>query len=141
MKTNFGGYGASPIRAKPCCKASPRRGFGPEQLAEISRMINAEKSDVFDVLAYIAFALAPITRSERVEARKGEIFTRYDGKLQAFLDFVLAQYVKQGVGELDQEKLGHLLELKYHTVSDAADQLGGSAGDSRYVHRLPAISV
>ena len=31
-------------------------------------MINAEKSDVFDVLAYIAFALAPITRSERVEA-------------------------------------------------------------------------
>ena len=47
-------------------------------------MINAEKSDVFHVLAYIAFALAPITRSERVEARKGEIFTRYDGKLQTF---------------------------------------------------------
>ena len=88
-------------------------------------MINAEKSDVFDVLAYIAFALAPITRSERVETHKGEIFRRYDGSLQAFLDFVLAQYVSQGVEELDQEKLGHLLELKYHTVSDAADQLGG----------------
>ncbi len=28
-------------------------------------------------------------------------------------------------GELDQEKLGSLLELKYHTVSDAAEQLGG----------------
>jgi type I restriction enzyme R subunit len=41
------------------------------------------------------------------------------------LHFVLAQYVKQGVEELDQEKLGHLLELKYHTVSDAAEQLGG----------------
>ena len=38
---------------------------------------------------------------------------------------MLAQYVRQGVGELDQEKLGHLLELKYHTVSDAAEQLGG----------------
>ncbi len=25
-------------------------------------MINADKSDVFDVLAYIGFALAPITR-------------------------------------------------------------------------------
>jgi type I restriction enzyme R subunit len=38
---------------------------------------------------------------------------------------VLAQYVSQGVGELDQEKLESLLELKYHTVNDAAAELGG----------------
>jgi type I restriction enzyme, R subunit len=87
-------------------------------------MINAEKSDVFDVLAYIAFALSPITRSERVETRKSNIFARYDPKLQAFLDFVLAQYVNQGVGELDQDKLGDLLQLKYRSVPDAIDQLG-----------------
>ncbi len=87
-------------------------------------MINAEQSDVFDVLAYIAFALAPMTRLERVEARKGEIFARYDAQLQSFLDFVLNQYVAQGVGELDQDKLGSLLELKYHTVDDAAARLG-----------------
>ena len=87
-------------------------------------MINAEKSDLFGVLAYIAFALAPITRSERVETRRADIFSRYDAKLQVFLDFVLAQYVKQGVGELDQEKLGGLLELKYHTIDDAAEELG-----------------
>ena len=37
---------------------------------------------------------------------------------------MLAQYVKQGVEELDQEKLGSLLELKYHTVDDAAAELG-----------------
>src|SRR5690606_33368528 len=43
------------------------KGYGEEQLTEISRMINAEKSDIFDVLAYIAFALAPISRQERVE--------------------------------------------------------------------------
>ncbi len=101
------------------------KNFGPDQLTEIGRVINAEKSDVYDVLAYIAFALAPITRAERVEARKGDIFSRYDSKLQAFLDFVLAQYVSQGVGELDQEKLGDLLQLKYHTVNDATAQLGG----------------
>jgi type I restriction enzyme R subunit len=100
------------------------KGFGPEQLAEISRMINAEKSDLFDVLAYIAYALAPITRSERVESHRAEIFSRYDRKLQTFLDFVLGQYVAQGVGELDQEKLGALLQLKYHTIDDAASQLG-----------------
>jgi type I restriction enzyme R subunit len=116
---------SKPDTRKALLQSLAEKGFGPEQLAEISRMINAEKSDVFDVLAYIAFALAPITRSERVDAHKGEIFTRYNGKLQTFLEFVLAQYVNQGVEELDQEKLGHLLELKYHTVSDAAEQLGG----------------
>ena len=101
------------------------KGYGEDQLAEISRMINAEKSDVFDVLAYVAFALAPISRQERVEGRKGVILSQYDDKLQAFLDFVLSQYVQEGVGELDQEKLPHLLELKYRAVSDAAEQLGG----------------
>jgi len=38
---------------------------------------------------------------------------------------VLAQYVMQGVGELDQDNLGDLLQLKYHTIPDAADTLGG----------------
>jgi type I restriction enzyme R subunit len=116
---------SKPDTRKALLQSLSEKGFGPDQLAEISRMINAERSDVFDVLAYIAFALAPITRSERVETRRGEIFTRYNGKLQAFLDFVLAQYVSQGVEELDQEKLAHLLELKYHTVNEAAAELGG----------------
>jgi type I restriction enzyme R subunit len=62
---------------------------------------------------------------ERVAARKDEIFTHYDGKLRAFLEFVLAQYVDQGVEELDQEKLSQLLELKYHTIDEAAEALGG----------------
>jgi type I restriction enzyme R subunit len=116
---------SKPDTRKALLQGLGEKGFGAEQLAEISRMINAENSDVFDVLAYISFALAPITRSERVETRRSQIFSRYDGKLQAFLEFVLGQYVKQGVGELDQEKLGNLLELKYYTVDDAAAQLGG----------------
>src|SRR6516225_285360 len=114
-----------PDTRKALLTSLAEKGFSGEQLAEISRMINAEKSDLFDVLAYIAFASPPITRSERVEDRKGGILSRYDDKLQAFLDFVLAQYVKQGVEELDQEKLAGLLQLKYHSVADAADQLGG----------------
>jgi type I restriction enzyme R subunit len=116
---------SKPDSRRALLQSLAEKGFGPEQLAEISRMISAEKSDVFDVLAYIAFALAPITRSDRVEAHKGEIFKRYNGPLQAFLEFVLTQYVNQGVDELDQEKLGHLLELKYHTINDATQKLGG----------------
>jgi type I restriction enzyme R subunit len=80
------------------------------------------------VLAYIAFALSPITREERVRTRKGSIFAHYgDEKLRAFLDFVLSEYVKEGVGELDQSKLTPLLELKYRAVSDASRELGGIA--------------
>ena len=66
----------------------------------------------------------PITRLERVETPEERIISRYDPKLQAFLDFVLSQYVQQGVKELDQEKLGSLLELKYHTIDDATSALG-----------------
>ena len=38
---------------------------------------------------------------------------------------MLAQYVKVGVGELDEEKLGPLLKLKYHdSIADAIADLG-----------------
>ena len=46
-------------------------------------------------------------------------------KLRAFVDFVLAQYVVQGEQELGRDKLSTLLALKYHSVSDAAAELGG----------------
>ncbi len=101
------------------------KGFGKEQLTEIGKMIDAEKSDLFDVLAYIAFNLAPISRMERAEGGRQKIGTQYDEKLQSFLNFVLSQYIEEGVGELDQDKLPQLLELKYQNVSDAAGLLGG----------------
>ena len=115
---------SKPDTRKALLQGLGEKGFGVEQLGEISRMINAEKSDVFDVLAYIAFALPPITRLDRVQERRATIISSYDPKLQTFLDFVLTQYVQQGVHELDQEKLGSLLELKYHTINDATSVLG-----------------
>ena len=79
------------------------------------------------MLAYIAYASAPMSRRERVLAHKSLIFSRYIGKQQEFLDFVLEQYIKAGVGELDRTKLPQLLELKYHTLRDAVEQLGSVA--------------
>ena len=117
---------SEPATRKALLEALGEKGFGDVQLGEIKKLIDAERSDLYDVLAYIAFALSPITREERVRTRKGTIFAHYgDDKLQAFLDFVLAEYVKEGVGELDQAKLTPLLELKYRAVSDAARELGG----------------
>ncbi len=118
---------SQPDTRRALLESLAEKGYGSEQLHEIERMIDAEKSDLYDVLAYIAFALSPITRAERVAARRTDIFSHYDAKLQLFLDFVLSQYVKEGVGELDRAKLPHLLELKYRAVSDAAAELGGVA--------------
>jgi len=100
-------------------------GFGKEQMTEMQKIIDAEKSDLFDVLAYVAFALQPVTREERATRAKGKILTSFTDKQRAFLDFVLSQYVKEGVEELDQEKLSPLLKLKYHdSIPDAVADLG-----------------
>ncbi len=100
------------------------RGYGREQLAEIKRLIGAEQSDLFDVLGYVAFALPTITREERVKNHKQTIFEPYGDKQQQFLSFVLDHYISQGVGELDSGKLPDLLELRYHSMRDAVNELG-----------------
>jgi len=100
-------------------------GFGRQQMAEMRRIIDAEKSDLFDVLAYIAYALPTLTREQRAEAAKVEISAHFNVKQQAFLDFVLAHYVSEGVRELDVEKLKPLLLLKYNnSIADALEDLG-----------------
>jgi type I restriction enzyme R subunit len=101
------------------------KGFGAEAMAEMQKIIDAEKSDLFDVLAYVAYAMAPLTREERAARARLQISSRFDDKQQAFLDFVLAQYVKVGVGELDAQKLGPLLKLRYNNaIADAIADLG-----------------
>ena len=101
------------------------KGFGSDQMSEMQKIIDAEKSDLFDVLGHVAFALTPLTREERAARAKLEISTHFDSKQQAFLDFVLAHYVNEGVGELDQAKLTPLLNLKYKSaIADAIADLG-----------------
>ncbi|MGL4883191.1 MAG: type I restriction-modification enzyme R subunit C-terminal domain-containing protein, partial [Waterburya sp.] len=100
------------------------KGYGDEQLKEIAKITNTEQSDLFDVLTYIAYATKPLTRRERVIKHKDLIFSKYTGKQQEFLDFVLNQYIQEGVSELDRQKLPQLLSLKYHTTNDAIAILG-----------------
>ncbi len=107
-------------------------GFGREHLAEMQRVIDAEKSDVYDVLAYVAYARPVQTREERAKRATAAISTRFNDKQRAFLDFVLGHYVREGVGELDPEKLRPLLELKYgRSLLDAVADLGGA----KQIHR------
>jgi type I restriction enzyme R subunit len=119
------------------------KGFGREQMAEMQKIIDAEKSDLFDVLAHVAYALPTLTRQERAAKAKVEITSRFNNKQQGFLDFVLSHYVSVGVEELDQGKLTPLLRLKYHdSIADAVADLGRPeeissvfAGFQKYLYR------
>ena len=71
-------------------------------MAEMQKIIDAEKSDLFDVLAFVAFARAPIARRERAESARRQVHASFNDKQQAFLDFVLSQYEKEGVQELEE---------------------------------------
>jgi type I restriction enzyme R subunit len=101
------------------------KGFGKDQLAEMQKIIDAENSDLFDVLAFVAYALTPISREQRAGKAKIEIGRCFNYKQQAFLDFVLSHYVSVGVEELDLSKLTSLLRLKYqNSIADAVADLG-----------------
>jgi type I restriction enzyme R subunit len=103
------------------------RGFGGEQLDAIRRAADAQESDLFDVLAYIAFLRPPLKRAERVEANRGVILSQCEPRQREFLDFVLSQYVQVGESELDTDKLPELLQLKYGSPADAVGALGSVA--------------
>ena len=101
------------------------KGFGADQLAEMQRIIEAENSDLFDVLAHVAYALPPIPREVRAQQARLYIHSRFTSKQQLFLDFVLQHYVSTGVQELAQDKLAPLLQLRYrNSIADAVADLG-----------------
>jgi type I restriction enzyme, R subunit len=117
-------WSAPDTRAK-LLEGLAEKGFGREQMAEMQKIVNAENSDLFDVLAHIAYAAAPLTREERATNAKVVISARFNSKQQVFLHFVLSHYVSEGVQELDREKLSPLLKLKYrNAIADAFADLG-----------------
>ena len=123
---------SKPDTRKALLTGLEEKGYGKEQLDEIKAVIDAEKSDIYDVLAYISFALPTITREERVSIHKDSIFKHYEDKQQQFISFVLSHYISQGVNELNIENLPGLLEAKYFTQKDAIAELG-SVSDIRDV--------
>ena len=103
------------------------KGFGAAAMTEMQKLIEAEHSDLFDVLAYVAYMRVPVTRTDRAARAHDASALEFGDRQQAFIDFVLAQYVSQGVGELDSEKLSPLLRLRYsNAIADAVKDLGSA---------------
>jgi type I restriction enzyme R subunit len=134
---------SAPDTRKKLLDGLAEKNFGSAQLAEMQKIIDAEKSDLFDVLAHVAYALPPVTREDRAAMAKVDITKTFNDKQQGFLDFVLAHYISVGVEELDQEKLTPLLRLRYHnSIMDAVKDLGQAeeinkvfSGFQRYLYQ------
>ncbi len=114
---------SKPDTRKKLLEELTEKGFAKQQLTEFQKILNAENSDLYDVLAYIAFHSDILERATRADKAKIHL-DNYDPKQQEFLNFVLSQYVKQGVEELDDTKISDLLILKYHAIADAKKELG-----------------
>jgi type I restriction enzyme R subunit len=100
-------------------------GYDEEKLDSMKDLIDAKDSDVYDVLAFVAYAVETRTRLQRVGNAKPAIAKAYvDAKQQEFIDFILDKYLEEGVKELAASKMRALIELKYNTIADATKILG-----------------
>jgi type I restriction enzyme R subunit len=116
---------SNPMTRKTLLEKLDQAGFGKDELSSLQKLIDAEKSDLFDVLEYVFNSeIKPITREARVAAAQATIFALLNDKQKEFIEFVLTKYIETGVEELDQEKLPILLTNKYQSLEDAKGVLG-----------------
>ena len=119
---------SNPLTRKTLLQQLEDAGYGKEELNALQRLIDAEESDLFDVLEYVFNGdFKPITREARVAAAQATIFALLNDKQKEFIDFVLSKYIETGVEELDQEKLPILLTNKYQSLEDAKAVLGNAS--------------
>ncbi len=99
-------------------------GYDADRLDDMRRLIDAPNSDIFDVLAYVRFTLAPLSRSERAGTARTTGLGGYQREMRAFLDYVLEAYEKHGVDELASRKIADFLRIRYGGTNDAKRLLG-----------------
>jgi len=123
-----------PGTRKALLQGLEEKGFDRDQLGEMQKLLDAENSDLYDVLNYVAYAHAPLPRSQRAAAARKEIQGLFTERQRQFVSFVLTQYEILGVDELEQEKLKNLLKLRYHAIDDAIREVG--EGDANRIREV-----
>ncbi|EPX81459.1 EcoAI/FtnUII family type I restriction enzme subunit R [Litoreibacter arenae] len=115
---------SDPERREAFMQRLKELGYGTERLADMQRLIDAPNSDIFDVLAYVRFTLAPLARSERAEVARANGLSGYEDEMRSFLDYVLHAYETNGVEELSPRKISDFLRIRYGGTNDAKAKLG-----------------
>ena len=115
---------ASPVTRNELLKKLEGAGCYKDDLEKLQELINAEDSDLFDVLEYVAYAKPPIARAARVETARENILNFLNLEQREFVEYVLKNYVAVGVDELDISKLSTILDAKYGSSDAAIKKLG-----------------
>ena len=115
---------ANPETREALLEKLEQAGYGIDVLKQIRRAIDAESSDLLDVLEYISFATSPIDRAERAERLKtySESLTKAQ---KDFVEYLSSAYVVSGVEELGTDRLPQLLHLKFGSPLEGIRQMGG----------------
>lgn len=95
-----------------------------DDLEKLQSLIEAEDSDLFDVLEYIVYLRPVKTRSERVAQAQDNILNLLNEEQREFVSYVLRNYQNEGVDELDVSKLSNVLTAKYGSLHAAQSKLG-----------------
>lgn len=123
---------SSPITRRILLENLDAAGFPKDDLLTLQKLVDMEKSDLYDVLEYVFNGdYIAMTREARAKAAEATIFALLNDKQKEFITFVLSKYIETGVDELDQEKLPILLTNKYQSLEDAKEILGDVANISR----------
>jgi len=123
---------SNPVTRKVLLGNLESAGFPKDDLLTLQKLVDMEKSDLYDVLEYVFNGdYIAMTREARAKAAEATIFALLNDKQKEFITFVLSKYIETGVDELDQEKLPILLTNKYQSLEDAKEILGDVANISR----------
>lgn len=123
---------SNPLTRKVLLENLETAGFPKGDLLTLQKLVDMEKSDLYDVLEYVFNGdYIAMTREARAKAAEATIFSLLNDKQKEFITFVLSKYIETGVDELDQEKLPILLTNKYHSLEDAKEILGDVGNISR----------
>jgi type I restriction enzyme R subunit len=99
-------------------------GYDPDRLNDIRRLVDAPKSDLYDVLGYVLFANPPKTRHDRAQTVRQDGMGHFAAEMKELLLGILKAYETDGEAELAGEKLGQFLKARYGSVSEGKAKLG-----------------
>lgn len=116
---------SNPVTRKTLLGKLEEAGFPKEDLLTLQKLVDMEKSDLYDVLEYVFNGeYVAMTREARVQAAESIILSELGEQQKGFILFVLQKYIETGVDELDDDKLPTLLVNKYQSLEDAKTALG-----------------
>lgn len=108
-----------------------RSNFQEDKLEMMRHFLSMDDCDMLDVLSYLAYNTTPMDRQQRADILRADMMKKISAQQMDFVNFILQMYVRNGFKELNTDKLGTLIEMKYHSIADAKQKLNMNPAEMR----------